>query len=92
MSTGSKTILTHFLTFLCGTWFTSTLKKLPIINLFFAMKKYWIGEGNLFRDFFYKRMPDIKREIMMMVNRQGWLMNMCKFDNIKIKNHRIIES
>lgn len=51
--------------------------KLPITRLFFATKTCWIDQVNLFRDFFYEMMQDMKREIMMMMGKQGWLMNIC---------------
>lgn len=64
---------------------------LPILNLFFAMKTNWIDQGNLFRGF-YKMMKGMKREIMLIMDRQGWVVNICKFGNDKKENHRIIES
>jgi len=62
---------------------------LPITRLFFAMKTCWIDQVSVFRDFNYEMMQDMKREIMMTMSRQGWLINICvalqEFDNGKAR-------
>lgn len=50
---------------------------LPIIRVCFALKSHWNDQVNLFRDFFYEIICDMKKVIMMMMSKQGWLMNIC---------------
>lgn len=45
---------------------------LPIVRVCcFAVKSHWIYQVNLFRDFFYEIIYDMKKEITMMMSRQG---------------------